>query len=42
MLIPEPIAILIDMLSEKFVDTSNVKTTPIKKPIYTIFLTTLP
>ena len=35
---PEPIAILIEITSEKFVDTNNVKSIPIIKPILTIFL----
>jgi len=37
---PEPIAILIEIVSEKLVDTNNVKITPIVKPTYTIFLAT--
>ena len=30
---PDPIAILIDIKSEKFVEINKVKLTPIKKPI---------
>ena len=36
--IPEPIAILIDIRSEKFVDIKSVSSMPITKPMYTIFL----
>ena len=38
---PDPIAILIEIKSEKFVETNKVKKTPIKKPIYTILLATI-
>ena len=36
----DPIAILIDIRSVKFVEKNNVKIIPIIKPIYTIFLAT--
>ena len=38
---PDPIAILIEIKSEKFVETNKVKKTPMKKPMYTIFLATI-
>ena len=34
---PEPIAILIEIKSEKFVEKKSVNEIPIKKPKYTIF-----
>ena len=34
-------AILIDIIFEKFVETKRVNMTPIAKPIYTIFLATI-
>ena len=37
---PEPIAILIDIKSEKFVERKRVKETPTIKPRYTIFRAT--
>ena len=36
--IPDPIAILIEIKSEKFVEKNNVKNIPIVKPKYTTFL----
>ena len=30
---PDPVAILIEIMSEKFVETKRVRETPIKKPI---------
>ena len=39
--VPDPMAILIDIISEKFVETKRVNITPITKPIYTIFLATI-
>ena len=36
--VPDPIAILIEIKSEKFVEKKNVNKTPIAKPKYTIFL----
>ena len=38
---PEPIAILMDIKSAKFVENKRVKLIPIAKPIYTIFLATI-
>ena len=38
---PEPIAILTEIISEKLVDTNKVKSIPIAKPKYTIFLATI-
>ena len=35
--VPDPIAILIEIKSEKFVEKKSVKEIPIKKPKYTIF-----
>ena len=35
---PDPIAILTEIKSEKFVENKSVKEIPIIKPIYTIFL----
>ena len=35
--VPDPIAILIEIKSAKFVENIKVKVIPIKKPIYTIF-----
>ena len=37
---PEPMAILTEITSEKLVDTNKVKSIPIVKPTYTIFLAT--
>ena len=37
---PEPIAILIEIISSKFVDTKSVSSIPIIKPIKTTFLAT--
>ena len=37
---PDPMAILTDIKSEKFVETNKVKQMPTKKPTYTIFLAT--
>ena len=36
--VPEPIAILIEIKSTKFVEKKSVKNTPRAKPMYTIFL----
>ena len=36
--VAEPIAILIDITSLKFVETNNVKIIPIKKPTRTTYL----
>ena len=36
--VPDPIAILTEIKSEKFVEKKSVKAIPIIKPIYTIFL----
>ncbi len=36
--VPEPIAILIEIKSEKFVEKNKVKDNPKMKPKYTIFL----
>ncbi len=38
---PDPIAILIEMISEKLVDINKVKNTPIKNPTFTTFLATI-
>ena len=38
---PEPMAIRIEIISEKFVDISKVKNIPITNPIYTTFLATV-
>ena len=37
---PEPMAILNEIKSEKFVENNRVKQIPIINPIYTIFLAT--
>ena len=37
---PEPMAILTEIKSEKFVETNKVRQIPIKKPTYTIFIAT--
>ncbi len=37
---PDPIAILIEIKSEKFVEKKSVNEIPIKKPNYTIFFVT--
>ena len=39
--VPDPIAILIEIIFEKFVEKNKVRSKPIKKPTYTIFLATI-
>ena len=38
---PEPMAILIEIISEKLVDMNKVSNIPIVKPMYTTFLATI-
>ena len=38
--VPDPMAILTEIKSAKFVENKNVKVIPIIKPVYTIFLAT--